>query len=85
MVRPPLHPEPLGVQTEEDRALCALVQAFYEAPGDDTNWRFVHETVPDANGRQVPWRFSGSAPSFDNGYPRVGTAWNPWSEPAQAT
>ena len=74
MARPPLQPEPLGVQTDEDRALFGSVQALYEATGSDTDWRFSYETVPDENGRQVPWRFSGSAPSFDDGYPLVGTA-----------
>ena len=72
MVRPPLQLEPLGVQTDEDRALFAAVQAFNEAPGSDVNWRFSYETVEDEHGRQVPWRFSGSAPSFGDGYPLVG-------------
>ena len=39
----------------------------------DFEWN-AYETVPDTNGRQVPRRFSGSAPSFDDGYPLVGTA-----------
>ena len=75
MVRPPLQPEPHGVQTDEDE-----------------------------HGRQVPRRFSGSAPSFGNDYPLVASAilaerctwscerasevfeaWNPGSEPAQPT
>ena len=74
MVRPPLQPAPLGVQTDEDRALFAAVQAFSEAPGSDVNWRFSYETAEDEHGRQVPWRFSGSTPSFGDGYPLVGSA-----------
>ena len=74
MVRPQLQPKPLGVRTPEDHALFAAVQAFNEAPGSDVNGRFSYETVEDEHGRQVPGRFSGSAPSFGDGYPLVGTA-----------
>ena len=74
MVRPQLQPKPLGVRTPEDHALFAAVQAFNEAPGSDVRHRFSYETVEDEHGRQVPWRFSGSARGFGNGYPLVGSA-----------
>ena len=75
MVRPHLcNRRRSACRPTEDRALFAAVQAFSEAPGSDVNWRFSYETAEDEHGRQVPWRFSGSAPSFGDGYPLVGTA-----------
>ena len=74
MVNPQLQPKPLGVRMPEDHALFAAVQAFNEAPGSAVRSRFSYETAEDEHGRQVPWRFSGSTPSFGDGYPLVGSA-----------